>query len=94
MTRQQLPSDDDGRTIADMSDVRASVPFLSNGMGGVSGRGGASESHSMRDVTEELADAEERLAVIMGALRAALSIWMVYVIGFAIAIMIMLWIWT
>ena len=72
--------------IADMSGVggmRPSSPF-----------GSSAQSDSSRDVREELGSTEEQVMVMLGTLKAALGIGMVYIIGFAIAIAVMLAIWT
>ena len=70
---------DDGRTIADMSDVRGAVK---------------PEHRSMSDITSELQDNEERTMVILGTLKAALSVGLVSVVVFGIAIWLMLAAWT
>lgn len=80
MRRDERPFEDDGRVIADMSALRGST------------RDELSE-HG-RDVREELGDQEEQLMVILGTMRAALSIGMVYVVGFGIAILLMVLLWT
>ena len=77
---------DDGHTIADMSDVRGGMPSLL--------RGRKAEAAATRDFSDELQDGKERAMVILGVLKAALSIGMVYVVGFAIAIALMVWLWT
>ena len=46
-----------------------------------------------RNVVEELGDPEDRLMVILGTLRAALSIGMVYVVVFGIVIALMVFFW-
>lgn len=88
----RLPEDDDGRTIADMSGVAGrelEVP-------GRSTLRDELDQHweDTRDVREELGDPEDRLMVILGTLKAALSIGLVYVLGFGIAIALMLFFWT
>ncbi len=70
---------DDGHTIADMSDVRGAVRPEHRGSG---------------DFSDELQSAEERWMVVLGTLRAALSIGMVYIVGFGIAIAVMVALWT
>ena len=79
----KTPDMDDNHTIADMSGVRRGLHeelFPRH------------EAHG--DINDELQSAEERLMVMLGTLRAALSIGAVYVVGFGIAIAIMLWLWT
>ena len=81
-----------------MRDVREDIDdlddFVVADMRGVGGLRPPTPSGSARDVREELGDAEEQAMVILGTLKAALSIGMVYVIGLGIAIAIMLWLWT
>jgi hypothetical protein len=71
--------DDDGRTIADMSDLRGAVK---------------PEHRSMSSIANELQDDEERAMVILGTLKAALSVGLVYVVIFGIVIAIMVAAWT
>ena len=70
---------DDGHTIADMSALRGEP---------------AEVSESARGISEELQSEEERLMVILGTMKAALSLGMVYVVVFGIAIAIMVWAWA
>lgn len=72
-------NDDDGHVIADMSALRGEVD---------------TPSPRTRDVADELRDSEERLMVLLGTMKAALSIGMVYVVVFGIAIALMVWLWT
>ena len=87
MTYDHHPTDD-GRTIADMGDVRRGMPGL------LSRRGHDAEVRPSRDFADELQDGEERTMVILGVLKAALSIGAVYVVGFGLAIAFLLWLWT
>jgi hypothetical protein len=52
---------------------------------------GASATHK---VAQELQDPKERLAVILGTLKAALTIWAVFVVAFAIVIALMIGGWV
>ena len=71
---------DDGHTIADMS--------------GVGGRIEASqESSSSLGFADELQGPEENWAVILGTVKAALSIWAVYIIAFGVLIALLIWLW-
>ena len=72
---------DDGHTIADMSGIGDRIKA-------------AEESLSGRDFASELQDAEERWAVILGTVKAALSVGAVYVIAFGILIALLIWLWT
>ena len=81
MPRRQQNSDDDGRVIADMSGVGGFEPP-------------APLSPSARDVREEIGGEEERRMVILGTLKAGLSLGAVYVIVFGIVIALMVFFWT
>lgn len=81
MPQQRLHSDDDGRTVADMS-----------GVGGFEQP--APLSPGSRDVREEIGGDEERRMVILGTLKAGLSLGAVYVIIFGIVIALMVFFWT
>ena len=72
--------DDDGRTIADMSTLDGPAPDP--------------KAPGARDVREEIGDAEDRRMVILGTLKAGLSLGAVYVIVFGIVIAIMVAVWT
>jgi hypothetical protein len=77
---RDLHPDDDGRTIADMSGVGGPAPEpLSQGS---------------RDVREELGGTEEQVMVLLGTLKAGLSIGAVYIVVFGIVIAIMVALWT
>ena len=87
---RRTPDMDDNHTIADMSDVRRSPLSDFRARRDLSIRDAAAPT---RDISDELQSSEERLMVILGTLKAALSIGMVYVIGFGLAIALMLLIW-
>ena len=91
MARKTDSFEDDGRTIADMGDVRR--PSLLLPRRERSGHEPEPLAPS-RDFSDELQSPEERMMVVLGALRAALSIGIVYVVVFGLAIALMLWIWT
>lgn len=77
---KDLHPDDDGRTIADMSGLDGPAPEpLAPGS---------------RDVCEEIGDAEDRRAVILGAMGAGLSLGLVYIAVFGIVIALLLAFWT
>ncbi len=99
--RENIDDFDDGRTIADMSDVRRSpllvprgedVARLRNNHTGTHGPTAAPQM-PRRDITEEIGSPEERFMLILGALKAGLAIGLVYVIAFGIFIAILLAIW-
>ena len=87
---RRTPDTDDNHTIADMSDVRRPHLFgpraLDDAPGGVGGV-------PARDIRDELQGPEERLMVVLGTLKAALSIGLVYIVGFGLAIALMLLLW-
>ena len=59
----------------------------------MSGLAGRSETAD-KPFAHELQDAEERWAVILGTVKAALSVGAVYVIAFGILIALLIWLWT
>lgn len=88
---------DDGRreglddyTVADMSGLKGSMPFPHFPTGRA---GDLPKNDAGRDVRDELGGDEERRAVVLGTLKAALSIWAVYVIAFGALIALMLALW-
>ena len=90
MVRKTDTFEDDGRTIADMGDVRR--PYLL-----IPRRDREREAPfptPSRVFSDELQSSEERVMVILGVLKAALSLGMVYVVLFGLAIAFMLWLWT
>ena len=89
---RRTPDMDDNHTIADMSDVRRARPLSLFGSSEPSEP--STPSGSTRDISDELQSGEERLMVVLGTLRAALSIGMVYVLGFGLAIALMVALWT
>ncbi len=90
MARKTDTFEDDGRTIADMGDVRRPSLLIPR-------RDREREAPvptPSRDFSDELQSSEERVMVILGVLKAALSLGMVYVVLFGLAIAFMLWLWT
>ena len=98
--RDMQTREDDGHSIADMSGVGSGLSEARGVLGGMLHRDGVAHgaadalSTSSRDFAEELQGPEERLMVILGTLKAALGIGMVYVLGFGIAIAMMVMLWT
>ena len=92
MARKTGSFEDDGRTIADMGDVRR--PSLVLPRRDHDSRREPEMPAPSRDFSDELQSSEERLMVILGTMKAALSLGMVYVVVFGLAIALMLWIWT
>ncbi|MBQ9315332.1 MAG: hypothetical protein IJ203_00775 [Atopobiaceae bacterium] len=90
MSKRTPDTEDDNYTIADMSGVRDVRPPL-----WVPRRTReTSPTPSQSDFADELQSNEERLMVILGTLRAALSVGMVYIVVFGLVIAAMVLLWT
>ena len=87
--RNKVYDDDDGRTIADMSDVSGPSMFLPRR----SGRKSPPVEQNGTTGSEQEWDPKDRRLYIFGALRAALLIALVYAVGFALIIGLLLLIW-
>ncbi len=87
--RNKVYDDDDGRTIADMSDVAGPSMFLPRR----SGRRKAPEAQTPTSGDQQDWDPKDRRLYIFGALRAALLIALVYAVGFGLIIGLLLLIW-
>lgn len=88
-SRKRCDWEDDGRTIADMSGVER--PSLFGHIPGIDDdRRPAPRRPS--DVQEDLTP-EERKWAVLGALKAALSIGMVYLVGFLLLVGVLLLVW-
>ncbi len=87
--RNKVYDDDDGRTIADMSDVTGPSMFLPRKSGR---KKPPIEQNESGDSEPEWEPGDRRL-YIFGALRAALLIALVYAVGFALVIGLLLLIW-
>ncbi len=92
--------DDDGRTIADMTNVGTGlVEHLDEALpssldaGTPSSQAWGRPEHK-RPISDELGSTEERLMVVLGTLKAALSLWLVYVVVFALLIAVLLKLWA
>ena len=83
--RDRVYDDDDGRTIADMSDVHSSPVLIP--------RGKRNRHTEPPKPAEEDWDPRDRKVYIFAALRAALMIAMVYAVGFGLLIGLLLLIW-
>ena len=96
MDKRKIYDDDDGRTIADMSDLTR--PSLLGSPRGVSKRREMSEpSQERRYPWEEEAEPftrEERRLYVFAALKASLLIAAVFIVGLGLAILAMIWMWT
>ena len=91
--KDRTPDMDDQHTIADMSGVRRSpLGELRSHLGSRAGEAPAAGAGDR--FASELQDDEERLMVVLGTLKAALSVGLVYVIVFGVVIALMLWAWT
>lgn len=96
---------DDGRTIADMSDVGR--PGLWHFAGGQRRRAGADdgsdtsgapgplrrEKRALRQNYEQPFTKKERLLCALGALKAALLIALAYIVGLGLVILLLMWMW-
>lgn len=87
--RNKVYDDDDGRTIADMSEVTGPSMFLPRR----SGRRQAPEAQDPSGSAQQDWDPKDRRLYIFGALRAALLIALVYAVGFGLIIGLLLLIW-
>ncbi len=87
--RNKVYDDDDGRTIADMSDVTGPSMFLPQ----KSGRKKPPMEQNEPSGSEQEWDPRDRRIYVFGALRAALLIALVYAVGFALIIGLLLLIW-
>ena len=88
--RNKVYDDDDGRTIADMSEISGPSMFVPRKSGR---KKPPMEQEESRD-TEQAWDPKDRRIYVFGALRAALLIALVYAVGFALIIGLLLLIWT
>lgn len=90
--RNKVYEDDDGRTIADMSDLSRPSLLLPRKSGRRKEMGGqedASPSQTQQDWAPE-----DRRLYIFGALRAGLLIALIYFLGFGLLIGLLLLIWN
>lgn len=87
--RNKVYDDDDGRTIADMSDVSGPSMFLPR----KSGRKKPMMEQEESSGSQQEWDPKDRRIYVFGALRAALLIALVYAVGFALIIGLLLLIW-
>ena len=85
--------DDDGRTVADMSEVHRRNVFLPRGTLQESPKHENENNESTSNQNPPLNRKETR-SFIMGALSAGLLIALVFIIGLGLAIAIMLLIWN
>ena len=87
--------DDDGRTIADMSDMERAplfVPRLKKERNGSEDRS-SEEPKSDRPWEDNRMSKSERRAFIFGTLGATLLIASIFIVAFLILILVMLWAW-
>ena len=87
--RNKVYDDDDGRTIADMSDVTGPSMFLPRR----SGRHKTPAEQNGTAGSEPEWESRDRRLYIFGALRAALLIALVYAVGFSLIIGLLILIW-
>ena len=90
MSRKRVYDDDDGRVIADMSGVerpRLWIPRLPRG------QSGPPEQTEDKQQWESSFTPDERRMAVLGALKAALFIALVFIIGLGAAIELMVLFW-
>ncbi len=87
--RNKVYDDDDGRTIADMSDVAGPSMFLPRR----SGRHQKPQVQDQPSAPESDWEPKDRRMYVLGALRAALFIALVYAVGFGLVIGLLILIW-
>ena len=97
--------DDDGRTIADMSDLPdvsalgswSGLRGAKGGLGAVFSGGFGRSSRRGNETKNEIPapemDGEERRMYVLGMLKASLGIGMIYIIAFAVFIGLLLFLW-
>lgn len=103
--KKRVYDDDDGRTIADMSGVTGQNMFIPRrpvrDESSKSGSSSASQQEAQEESREkerpwesqESFTKEERRWFVLGALKAALLIGLVFILGLGLAILLMIWIW-
>lgn len=96
MNKQMREIEDDNHTIADMSSIRRQRLLIPRSERSQADHRLHEATHprSSRDFSEEIQSEEERWMVILGTLKAALSVGMVYVVVFGIAIALMVLAWN
>lgn len=90
MSRKRVYDDDDGRVIADMSGVerpRLLIPRLRRG------QSGPPEQTGEKQDWESSFTPDERRMAVLGALKAALLIGLVFIVGLGAAILLMVLFW-
>lgn len=94
--RRSAYEEDDGRTIADMSQVGAGFgsPKAHDGQAGGQRREREAAGSEDRSWEDSALSGRERRMYIWGALRAGLLIALVYIAGFGLLIGLLLWLWS
>ena len=89
--------EDDGRVIADMSDVAGPslmLPGIRKKKTGTSFPEEDARKKNPWEEEEDLLNPEERRMYVLGALKAALLIGMAFIFGLGAVILVMLAVWT
>ncbi len=90
--RNEVYEDDDGRTVADMSDLSRPSLFLPRKSGRRKDMGPPEDESSSQPRQDW--DPKDRRLYIFGALRAGLLIALIYFLGFGLLIGLLLLIWN
>lgn len=97
MKRERIYEDDDGRTVADMSDIGRQPSLIQSLRGARAKKPQPREEQPAqtrpRESQEQLSPELQRAAV-WGALKAALLIGAVYIVSAAVIILLMQMLWT
>lgn len=97
MKRDRVYEDDDGRTVADMSDISRQPSLLQSLRGARAEKRPPREDRPAPDrpwESQEKLSPELQRAAIWGALKAALLIGAVYIAAAAVIILLMQLVWT
>ncbi len=87
---QRKYEDDDGRTIADMSEVEGPSLFIPR----FPGKNKAEHSDPKGSPTQPGLSRGEQWMFVLGALKAALLVALPFILGFALLILLLIWFGT
>lgn len=91
MAKKKIYDDDDGRTVADMSEVERTpilIPKLDRIAKARSGRDDSEESNNENDYLKNEMSNSERRAFVSGAVSAALAIGSVFAVAIGVVILL------
>ena len=89
MRKRRIYDDDDGRTIADMSDVAPDNLLIPRGIDRAEKNASSPREEKPRpDYMDNGISRSERRGYIFGALGASLLIWLIYILGFALVVLL------